>query len=860
MDTVYYVSLAVLAILIFGIVAIISYMKLSHGKMWQKFKSFVTINSNNLSTVLYIKKILFFGFATVLNIGLSVFVLFCPNGKVTMSLLIILKLKDIISVTIWILHGCYKMIANKLCTQKPIAYEIDVENATHRNIVSIVPVYSETCDQIQKTLNSLVDNNIEHYSQLIAIICDGKDVGVMNILTPAIVSEKINYTTWKQTDNSITVSYCGYKNTPCVVMMKSKNQGKKDSLILAFDIFNYPRSTFMDVHIRERIRDGIKNNFGGFHDFDYMFCTDADSVIVKNSFVNLISTIDENNAHACCGLVTIDFEDKLESIRNLYGAFWYVFQNFQYLYGQIVRRTCENVFKTVTCMPGCITMFKVNPVASEAIKMYSELPPRNALIKNSVQMLGTDRRLASSFLMQSSDIRHMINYDAICYTIPPDNLYQYISQRRRWGSNMYFNSICNMCGRNIKFIIRVFCALDICRVTLPYFRIFNTVIFIYSIVTCDVAKIVTFIPFVAIIAYPVCVFFVNCVCRKFLRQMLFKLILGYLISKIMSIVLSFMVITNIFWNIGSTLWGGVVHANASDVDASNSPSKEVIEMANKIDVFIEKSAVTENDVVTITQNEPTIVTSNISESDIHVHSYFHTTCNKKHIKCLGCLTAYKNRLKKCKTFIHCPNCKYNIYNSNNWYCCGSCGFTMYRQHILVTEKTSMFEYKSCGKCSETMVKQGSCFVCMKCNQSICGLDGHIYNTKTRRSHKHSHKNTHAVPRAHTNAHEFRSCHSKFETGQHSTTIHDVTFRRHNPPEPVTHTRVLKHAEHGHAKYAKHEHAERVEPVISRAKCAELIALFENLDFLAKNPPPPSMYRVVTRSRCAGLVAKFENIN
>ena len=83
-------------------------------------------------------------------------------------------------------------------------------------------------------------------------------------------------------------------------------------------------------------------------EYHYMFFTDADSFIQANSLTSLIDELEYRNVTAACGLVMVDFSGHC-------GGFWNIYQNFQYLYGQYIRRNVENIIARVTCLPGCIT-------------------------------------------------------------------------------------------------------------------------------------------------------------------------------------------------------------------------------------------------------------------------------------------------------------------------------------------------------------------------------------------------------------------------------------------------------------------------------------------------------------------------
>jgi Chitin synthase len=511
-----------------------------------------------LGKIYTMKKFSFISAIFLLNVGLCVIsFLFNDHYHISFYVVLFMKTRDIITTCVWIMSLLIELF--RYCIHKCYGTQpIKIDNKT---IVSIIPVYSESQEQIERTITSISENEIGTNKNLLCIICDGINVSIESSMDMIIKQEEVTYNTWKLVKNTIDIMYCVYKKIPCVIMKKRTNQGKKDTIIMGNDIFNYPRDTLgadeinLRNHIRTQITELYKTDATSkcFENYDYMFFTDADSIITKNSFLDMLETIETRKANACCGLVVIDFI-------NSNWSFWNLFQNYQYLYGQHIRRGCENLIGTVTCMPGCITMFKVCPVASNAMKLYSTLPSKNDLIKNCVQMFGTDRRLASSYLYQSSDITHVVDYRAKCFTIPPDNFYSYVSQRRRWGSNSYFNQMYNLVSPHINPFIRLLCLFDTLRFSLEFFRMYCTCMFLYNIVCAIISKndaiVNELIPAFSILLFPTISFFIYTLFNSFLRRMLHKLILGYLMNKICSFYITMVVIINVFWHMGNTKWSG----------------------------------------------------------------------------------------------------------------------------------------------------------------------------------------------------------------------------------------------------------------------------------------------------------------
>ena len=61
----------------------------------------------------------------------------------------------------------------------------------------------------------------------------------------------------------------------------------------------------LNTEFKKNILSDIKQYFN-INTFDYLFCTDADSVISSNTFTELIISIESNDAIASCGIVNVN--------------------------------------------------------------------------------------------------------------------------------------------------------------------------------------------------------------------------------------------------------------------------------------------------------------------------------------------------------------------------------------------------------------------------------------------------------------------------------------------------------------------------------------------------------------------------
>jgi chitin synthase len=490
----------------------------------------------------FIKKWLYIFSIFSVNAAGCCLVYYTQNLQVILYIILVLKSKDILMSVMFTFNMIYKALFVK--NEEPT-----LETSGEINkIVAFVPVYKETLEQLSRTVDSLIENNIGRNYSMICIVSDGIN-DYKDILDSLIVTRYAKYyKSWLGEDVSTNIYYGIRKEKHIVIIQKEENQGKKDSVILCNELFNHGRSnsSVTNHQYRDEILSDINNTFG-VSIFDYLFCTDADTVVSKNSFVCLIDNIKRRNAVASCGIVNVDFSSGK--------SFWNNLQNFQYLYGQYIRRTNEDLFNQVLCLPGCISMFKMKNSNIAALDVYSKIPDHNHVVTSSVQYVGTDRRYTSSLVYTDKNAKIVLDTRCNAYTTPPSDLESYISQRRRWCQNTYFNSMINIIGPNVNFILRFFNGIDYLRLSLVYFRLFNTLYFIYLLASrFKQQDILELVPYIVILCYPILCFLLYSLFNEHLRSKWFSLFISLVVNKFFVMFSTISIFTNMLWNIGSSSW------------------------------------------------------------------------------------------------------------------------------------------------------------------------------------------------------------------------------------------------------------------------------------------------------------------
>ncbi|KAH7174241.1 chitin synthase-domain-containing protein [Fusarium flagelliforme] len=508
------------------------------------------------------QRVTFMGIIVLINICMAITAFFGKKSKLVFIVVLFVKSKDFLSAILSPSGMMYRSVYEWFYPPAPVS---------RRWILSLIPAYSESEEQIVKTIFSLRDNGVDPHRQVMVVILDGKPRDVRSHMTRMVREFQRPYVSLKWKKGVLNILAGFMEDVPVIVIEKVKNSGKKDSLVLCHDLFNYPRenSPLYTKLLRKEMWDEILPELTKgeeFSGFDMVFCTDADSTIYKGAVALLANALArDKDAIAACGLVLVELEPGYE------WSFWNLYQQFQYTFGQYVRRRAEGFVGKVTCLPGCITMIACRPEMAGAIRKYSEPVTGELVINHQVQYLGTDRRLTYSMLSQGQYLRTLFVPNAVSETVAPQSLFHYLSQRRRWGSNAYFNNYFYLAGEKMIPITRIAASIEVIRLSLVYYRILNTALFIASCVRHVTA--LKLVPMLVVGQLPSLWFFCSILLEPELRKRGHKLAIGYLINKCVSPFMSVIIFTKVATNLGSQVWG-VSGVTASSAPVAAAPTEE----------------------------------------------------------------------------------------------------------------------------------------------------------------------------------------------------------------------------------------------------------------------------------------------
>ncbi|CDO75020.1 Glycosyltransferase Family 2 protein [Trametes cinnabarina] len=330
-----------------------------------------------------------------------------------------------------------------------------------------VPCYTEGEESLRRTIDSLAALNYDDKRKLIFIICDGNIIGTGNDRTtprivldilgvdPKLDPEPLLYKAIGEGSRQLNYGkvYSGLYEfeghvVPYIVVVKvgkptertkPGNRGKRDSQILVMQYlnrvhFDAPMAP-LELEIYHQMRNviGIDPAF-----YEYIFTVDADTTVTPDSLNRLVAcAADDSSIIGICG------ETKLDNEEN---SWWTMIQVYEYYISHHLSKAFESLFGSVTCLPGCFSMYRIRTadkgrpiiISNRVIEEYAE-PIVDTLHKKNLFSLGEDRYLTTLLLKHFPTFRTKFTPDAIAHTIAPESWRVLFSQRRRWINSTVHN-------------------------------------------------------------------------------------------------------------------------------------------------------------------------------------------------------------------------------------------------------------------------------------------------------------------------------------------------------------------------------------------------------------------------------------
>ncbi|EHL02106.1 putative Chitin synthase 6 [Glarea lozoyensis 74030] len=336
-------------------------------------------------------------------------------------------------------------------------------------VICQVPAYTEGEDSLRKALDSLTALQYDNKRKLICVICDGMIVGggndrptpkiVLDILgvdpkldPPALPFKSVGESSEQLNYGKVYSGLYEYEGNvvPYIVVVKvgkeseqskSKpgNRGKRDSQILLMSFLNrvHHRSPMNPLELE--MFHQINNIIGVDPElYEYLLMIDADTSVREDSLNRLVAAC-ANNAKIAgiCGETSLENEER---------SWWTMIQVYEYFISHHLAKAFESLFGSVTCLPGCFTMYRLRTadkgkplIISDAIvHEYSDCAV-DTLHKKNLLSLGEDRYLTTLMTKHFPYMSYKFLPDAYASTAAPETWSVLLSQRRRWINSTIHN-------------------------------------------------------------------------------------------------------------------------------------------------------------------------------------------------------------------------------------------------------------------------------------------------------------------------------------------------------------------------------------------------------------------------------------
>ncbi|KAI3647041.1 hypothetical protein MP228_007262 [Amoeboaphelidium protococcarum] len=398
------------------------------------------------------------------------------------------------------------MLAKFLAALQLSAYRIpeDIE----RHCIIQIPCYTENEESLKKTIDSasMTDYSDEH--KLLFIVADGFVKGSgNNQMTAEILLDILGVPNAAELLHNDTLSpryeylalgdgagrlnkakvFCGYytvqtHRVPYLVIAKCGkesetkkpgNRGKRDSQLILMKFLNkvfLGRAMLpLEAEMYRQLQSVLNRDPSIY---EYCLMVDADTEVQTDSLKRLIaSMLHDSLIMGVCGETTI--ENQMDSWVSM-------IQVYEYYISHHLSKAFESLFGSVTCLPGCFSMYRIKSPGRKSIpliiddRIISDYEENmvDTLHKKNLFTLGEDRYLTTLMLKHFPSFKNKFTPDAACKTIVPKEYWVLLSQRRRWINSTVHNLwelllVPQLCGC-LCFSMRTVVALDLfATLTMP---------------------------------------------------------------------------------------------------------------------------------------------------------------------------------------------------------------------------------------------------------------------------------------------------------------------------------------------------------------------------------------------------------
>lgn len=358
-------------------------------------------------------------------------------------------------------------------------------------VICHVSAYTEDETSLRRAIDSMARMKYDDKRKLLVVICDGMIIGQGNDRpTPRIVldilgvpdtvdPEPLSFESLGEgmKQHNMAKVYSGLYEVqghivPFMVVVKvgkpsevsrPGNRGKRDSQMIFMRFlnrihYNLPMSP-MELEIYHQIRNiiGVNPTF-----YEFMLQVDADTVVAQDAATRMVSSfVADTRIIGLCGETALSNAKK---------SMVTMMQVYEYYISHNLTKAFESLFGSITCLPGCFTMYRIRAadsgkplfVSKEIIEHYSEIRVDTLHMKNLLH-LGEDRYLTTLLMRHHPSYKTKYSFRAHAWTIAPDSWTVFLSQRRRWINSTVHNLIelaplegmCGFCCFSMRFVVMV---------------------------------------------------------------------------------------------------------------------------------------------------------------------------------------------------------------------------------------------------------------------------------------------------------------------------------------------------------------------------------------------------------------------
>src|SRR5436305_11290999 len=201
---------------------------------------------------------------------------------------------------------------------------------------------------------------------------------------------------------------------------RTGNRGKRDSQMILMKFLNKVHFNSEMTPLELEMYHQIKNVIGVNPSFyEYILMVDADTEVMSDSLNRLVSAfMHDTKVMGLCGETTLTNEKD---------SWVTMIQVYEYYISHHLSKAFESLFGSVTCLPGCFSMYRIRDpikhkpliISDKIIRDYSETHV-DTLHKKNLLSLGEDRYLTTLILKYFPDKKTTFTPYAQCKTAAPD--------------------------------------------------------------------------------------------------------------------------------------------------------------------------------------------------------------------------------------------------------------------------------------------------------------------------------------------------------------------------------------------------------------------------------------------------------